>query len=261
MIFAVIVVCGCTKKAKPEPTPGEILSSVIKGEIPEGEEIYNYVLVTNSQVESFTGEEPVNKISVMGAFNNDEGKSVSAGEMQVNNRKIDLNDMKSYQLKYADDLLEEGKALIGHDAEISFSGSPEYTARRRTVYVPANIISYTNYLPTAVISQSQDRSLKWTPDPNNLNGKMYIQVSWYGVYSRFDDPTLPKSIDPLVYETEDDGAFTIPAANLQRFPLNGYVNITMARGIEYVDPSTMSRRRVYYFTISNYQTRLLKVVK
>jgi hypothetical protein len=260
LLLITVAVWSCNKKNKPAPGPEDAVLSVLKGGSPEEEGIYNYVLINNSQTDVPGASEPANQVSVLGAFTDAGGRAVSAGDITINSRSVGLGGKSAYEFNYTGGDLPEGKALIGQNVDLGLTGSSEYAARRRTVYVPANIISYTLWTPSATIRRSADYPLKWYPDPNNLNGKMYIQLSYYGVYSRFDDPTLPRAIDPKVYTVNDNGSFTIPAADLQRFPIGGYITIALARGVEYIDPSTMTRTRVHYFTISDYQTKPLKVI-
>jgi hypothetical protein len=259
LLVITLAVWSCDKNNKPTPGPADAVLSVLKGGSPEEEGIYNYVLINNSQTDVPGATEPNNEISVLGAFQDGSGGSTSAGNITVNSRAIGLDGKPAYEFKYAGTSLAEGKMLIGQNVQLGLTGSPEYAARSRTVYVPANIISYTMYTPSSTIRRSVDYPLRWNPDPSNLNGKMYIQLSYYGVFSRFDDPNLPRTIDPVVYTVPDNGSFSIPAADLQRFPIGGYISIAMARGVEYIDPGT-PRTRVHYFTISDYQTIPLKVV-
>jgi hypothetical protein len=259
LLLIALAVWSCNKNNKPGSSPEDAVLSVLKGGSPEEDGIYNYVLINNSQTDVPGATEPSNEISVLGAFHDGSGASTSAGDITVNSRAVGLNGKPAYEFKYTGANQAEGKMLIGQNIQVGLTGSPEYAARSRTVYVPANIISYTMYTPSNTIRRSVNYPLRWSPDPNNLNGKMYIQVSYYGVYSRIDNPGLPRTIDPIVYAIDDNGSFTIPAADLQRFPIGGYVTIAMARGVEYIDPG-VPRTRVHYFTISDYQTLPLQVV-
>lgn len=256
----VITTISCSKKSKTAAEKEDAILSVMKGVPLDESEVYTYVLLVNSQTENPNGTEPLNEISVMGAFQDESGNFVSAGDMSINGRNVPLTGSNGYQFKYTGADLPEGRGLIGNEVDISLSGSAEYPASRRTVYVPANIISGFIWTPYSTIRRNVGYALNWYPDPNSLNGKMYIQVSYYGLYSRIEDRSLPRTISPLVYTVDDNGSFTIPAADLARFPYNGYISIGMARGVQYTATGPTTRKKMHYFTISDFQTSLMKVI-
>jgi hypothetical protein len=87
-----------------------------------------------------------------------------------------------------------------------------------------------------------------------------IQVYYYPNYSQANDPSFPASIKPLQYNVTDSGSFAIPLQDLQRFPTNSVIGISIARGTQNIAVLPLSKKRIYLFSSSSASTVPMKVV-
>jgi hypothetical protein len=142
---------------------------------------------------------------------------------------------------------------------MGITGSNDIEAISRSIYVPQNIVISTLDFPRTFLRKNQNLNLRWLPDPNNIFGKAFIEVYYYQSLSQLNDPAFPNSIQSVQYTVNDNGNFTIPSGDLQRFPQNSYVGVAIGRGTVVIDYTNNTRRKVYFYTISDCKTSPLLV--
>jgi hypothetical protein len=102
--------------------------------------------------------------------------------------------------------------------------------RNTTVMViPTQIYPLSVSFPASVIDRMAVLPLTWAAYPNNQFGKVQISVKYYPGISQHNATGMPNAITQLNYQVADNGSFTIPAADLNRFPRDSYVGISIAR--------------------------------
>jgi hypothetical protein len=120
------------------------------------------------------------------------------------------------------------------------------------------------YTPQPEIYNNQNRRLTWQPDPNNMFGKVLIQVIYYSSLSQYSNKTNPREVAGLKYIVDDNGRFDIPAFDLARFPVSSYVSINISRAHTYTVYATRgsgaaARTRVEYISVITGHTSPLLV--
>ena len=222
--------------------------------------VYNYVLISANQV---TNKADTNdyQISVEGAFIDSTTNRLSGvSDLTVNDRNIIQGSDSTYNFGYNNSpYFQEGLSLFGTNVDIRIKGNSPQDTVSRSVYLPKKIVRLINDFPDQ-IDLSNPLLLRWVADELNPWRKVVIQVYYYPNYSQGNDPSLPKSIKPLQYNASDNGSFTVPLADLQRFPVNSVIGISIARGSQSSAVLPLSMKRVYLFSSSSASTTPLKVV-
>ena len=222
--------------------------------------VYNYVLLSANQV---TNKADTNdyQISVQAAFIDSSTNRLSGvSDLTVNARSILRANDSTYNFGYNNSpYFEEGLSLFGTYVNVRIKGNSSDDTISTTVYLPKKIVRLVNDFPDQ-IDLSKSLVLHWASDEMNPWKKVIIQVYYYPNYSQGNDPTLPNSIKPLQYNVADSGSFTVPVQDLQRFPINSVIGISIARGTQNTAVLPISRKRIYLFSSSSASTIPLKVV-
>ena len=165
------------------------------------------------------------------------GVPVNSGPLTIGNVTINAGTNNLYYYKYP---LSAGKALLGTSVTAQINNGTTTVAAQtnngtstiqatQIMVVPKEIFPSTMSLPKTVVDRATNYSLNWQPDPNNQYGKVQIQISYNRGISQYYNASMPSSITDLVYRVADNGNYTIPQADLARFPRGSYVTISIAR--------------------------------
>jgi hypothetical protein len=256
-ITAFIIFYSCRKEIDKNETLMEALASAMGGGGDQEDFFHNYILLRSSQ--RVNGLDSSFEIFA-GANFSDNGISKNAGNLIINSRNIPINNSStSYDFRYEGPAYNEGKILPGTNVLMGITGSNDIEAISRSIYVPQNIVISTLDFPRTFLRKNQNLNLRWLPDPNNIFGKAFIEVYYYQSLSQLNDPAFPNSIQSVQYTVNDNGNFTIPSGDLQRFPQNSYVGVAIGRGTVVIDYTNNTRRKVYFYTISDCKTSPLLV--
>lgn len=257
IFFTFAFFTNCSKEID-EMSPEEILATVISGG--SGDVVENYVL--------FRSEQTVNSFSFDSSFEitanaifKDGTNYKNAGNLVIATRQIPSLPNNFYDFTYSNGNFSEGKSLLGTTINMGVTGSAQVEAFSRTAYVPNQIITTNLQLPSSTVNRTQNLTLRWNPDPSSLWGKVVIQISYYTGLSQLSNPSLPNSIEPLLFTVTDNGAYTVSSTDLQRFPATAYIGISIGRGTENSITLPNTRRKVYYFTIVDAKTIPLLVTQ
>jgi hypothetical protein len=222
--------------------------------------VYNYVLISANQV---TNKADTNdyQISVQAAFIDSTTNRLSGvSDLVVNNRNILQGNDSTYSFGYNNSpYFQEGLSLFGTYVNIEVKGNSSGDTVTSTVYLPKKIVRVLTDFPDH-IDLSQSLQLQWTADDWNPWKKVVIQVYYYPNFSQGNDPALPASVKPLQYNVTDNGNFTVPVSDLQRFPINAVIGISIARGTQNSAILPLSKKRIYFFSSSSASTTPLKVI-
>jgi len=222
--------------------------------------VYNYVLISANQV---TNKADTNdyQISIQAAFIDSTTNQLSGvNDLTVNDRSILRAGDSTYSFGYNNSpYLEEGLSLFGTNVNISIRGNSMQDTVSRAVYLPKKIVRVITDFPDQV-DLSKSLQLNWVADEMNPWRKVIVQVYYYPNYSQGNDPSLPNSIKPLQYNVPDSGSFTVPVSDLQRFPINAVIGVSIARGTQNTAVLPVSKKRVYLFSNSSASTTPLKVI-
>jgi len=229
----------------------DAFASAIEGGGQEEDFFYNYLLLKSSQI--VDAADSSFEIFVGGNFSYN-GVSKNAGNVIINSRTIPINSSTVYEFRYEGPTNNEGKSLPGTNTVMGITGSSEVESISRTVYVPQNIVVSTQHFPRTYLRRNQNLLLQWRPDPNNIFGKAFIEVYYYKTLSQLNNPSFLNSIQSVRYTVNDNGSFAIPSSDLQRFPLNSYAGVAIRRGTVIIDYTTNTRRKVYFYAISDCKT-------
>lgn len=220
--------------------------------------IKNYVLVLfNEQLDVQEGEK--NSITILSRFEDENGQAYSAGDITIDGTQtVSPSSTNDYNRTYAETETPQGLTMLGRDISISLQGSNYIDPEQRTIYVPTALYPGTLYVPYNSISRSQNKQITWNPDPSNMFEKVIVQVYYYSSLSRYNNPSAPARINSLVYVADDNGSFTIPGADLNRFPAGGYVNLSVSRAtdVNYAN----ARTTVDYIAVVSSSTSPLLVI-
>ena len=222
--------------------------------------VYNYVLINANQVLSKTDTEELH-IGVSAAFidsNNNQITSVRA--LSVNNRLIQPNRDSTYNFDYGTSELGKDSQVFGSQVLISIHGTDDGDTVTNSVYVPKQLTALVTKYPD-VLSLSKGMKLSWAPDSDNSWGNVMIQVFYYSSLSRQSDSTLPEKINTLSLTVPDTGDYTLTKTDLNSFPSNAFVGITIARGTQNEAVLPLSHKRVYYFSSASVSTPPVKIAQ
>ena len=81
-----------------------------------------------------------------------------------------------------------------------------------------------------------------------------IQVYYFSTLSLKGDSTLPQAITTVSLTVPDNGNYYLSQTDLQSFPVNAYIGITIARGTQNEAILPLSHKRVYYFSSASVST-------
>jgi hypothetical protein len=193
----------------------------------------NYVLLRLSQLANSSERDSSYDIDAFARFSNS-GDNIDVGPIGIGDNITMLPDSNNlYHYKFP---LNEGIALFGTTIPIAATEPlpPEnlggLASRVRVIMaVPTQIYPLSVNFPANVIDRTTVLPVTWSPDPNNQYGKVQIDVSYYSGLSQHNAIGMPNSVASLSYQVADNGSFTIPAADLNRFPRDAFIGISIAR--------------------------------
>jgi hypothetical protein len=191
----------------------------------------NYVILTFSQLANQLNRDSSYKIDAYARFSSG-GQNLNVGAIGIGDNitmVADADNLYHYQFP-----LSEGTALFGTSLSMGVTEpNPEsrgVASRSQTIMlVPNQIFPLSVSFPSSVIDRMAVLPLTWAPDPNNQFGKVQIDVTYYSGQSKHNATSMPNSVTSLSYQVTDNGSFSIPAADLNRFPRDSYIGISIAR--------------------------------
>jgi hypothetical protein len=155
---------------------------------------------------------------------------VDAGSVTIGNKNLN-SDGESNTYYYTAFASEDANLSSNFGKSITFgmsgnpgNGIPSFST---SLFVPNEISIYS---PSGnSFSKTEDLIIEWNEDPGNTN-KVYILLGYNGFASNEKDPSLPEEDFELIYESNDDGSYTIPKSSLNVFPGGGIVRLIVVRG-------------------------------
>jgi hypothetical protein len=220
--------------------------------------VYNYVLINASQVLSKSDSEELH-IGVSAAFidsNNNQITAVRA--LSVNDLLIQPGQDSTYNYNYGPNETGSGNQFFGTKVMVTIRGMDEADTVSSSIYLPKQLSTTLKNYPDT-ISKEDGLQLLWSPDVDNTWGNVVVQLFYYNVLSRKGDSTMPEKISTVNITVPDNGKYYLSATDLNVFPRNAYIGITIARGAQNEALLPLSRKRVYYFSSSSVSTPPVRV--
>jgi hypothetical protein len=88
-----------------------------------------------------------------------------------------------------------------------------------------------------------------------------IQVYYFNTLSLKGDSSLPQTISTVNLTVPDNGNYYLSNSDLNSFPVNAYIGITIARGTQNEAILPVSHKRVYYFSSASVSTPPVKLAQ
>jgi hypothetical protein len=244
-------ITSCKKDITPaknyDPTVGVV--SLIKNDMSfmPGKYVFFQVIQNADAVDtsaSFT-------INIFGKFTNEiTGGIVDAGNIIINNSQIIRGGPGNlYQYEYDQNTLPQGRASMGNFIDVQVKGSNSVDSLSRKLYIPKPIFLHNLYKSISTISNNKSYNLSWNPDPQNMFGKVLIEVEYQSGVSMYNNPGNPESVKSLIYTVSDNGSLVIPVADLKRFPVSSYISINISRATDNSWPT--DRGHIEYIAVSS----------
>ena len=164
-----------------------------------------------------------------------------------------------YEYKYDQNTQPRGKAAMGNFVDLQVQGSNSVDSLRRKLYIPKPIFLHNLYKSISTISNNKSYNLSWNPDPQNMFGKVYIEISYCPEISHHNNSGNPKSVKSLTYTVNDNGNYSIPAADLKRFPVSSYISISISRASDNSWPTDKSRIEYLAILTASHFLSLFKI--
>jgi hypothetical protein len=220
--------------------------------------VYNYVLINASQVLSKSDSEELH-VGVSAAFIDSNNNRITyMRALSVNDQIIQPGQDSLYNYNYSSDEIIKSSQLFGTRILVAIHGMDEADTVSSSVYLPKQLSpSLVNYPDT--ISISNGLSLKWLPDSDNTWGNVLIQLFYYSALSRKADSSMPDKISTVNITVPDNGRYYLSHSELNAFPKNAYIGITIARGTQNEAILPLSRKRVFYFSSTSVSTPPVRV--
>jgi hypothetical protein len=224
------------------------------------EAVYNYVLINASQVLSKSDTEEVH-VDVNAAFidsNNHQINIVRA--LYVNNLVIYPGQDSIYNYNYASGGISKGLPLFGSQVLVTIRGMDEADTVSSSIYLPKQLSGQiTNYSDT--LSRTRGIQLNWATDDANTWGNVMIQLYYFNSLSQKGDSTLPDKITTVNLTVPDNGNYALSKSDLNSFPRNAYIGISISRGTQTEALLPLSHKRVYYFSSASVSTPPVRVTQ
>lgn len=250
-VFTALWIISCKKDITPvkndDPTIGIV--SMIKNDngFMPGKYVYIQVMQSADDMDTSTSF----TINVFGKFTNDiSGDIVNAGNIIINNSQIiGSGPGNLYQYTYDQNTAPRVRSFIGNFVDVQVKGGNSVDSLRRQLYIPKPIFLPNLYKSIATISNNKSYNLTWNADPQNMFGKVLIEIEYHGGVSIYNNPANPKSVECLVYTVSDNGSFVIPKSDLQRFPVSSYISIHISRATDNSWPT--DRSHIEYIAVTS----------
>ncbi|MEO8763346.1 MAG: hypothetical protein ABI416_03625 [Ginsengibacter sp.] len=244
-LVIVLWVCSCKKEiaatpsVKHDPTAGVV--SQIKNDdgFMPGKYVFFQVIQQPDAIDTTASF----SINVFAKFTDDlTGIPVNAGNIVINNSQtITSGAGNLYQYSYDQNTLLKAKSYLGNYVDIQVKGSNVIDSLTRKLYIPRPVFLNNLYKSIFTISNNKSYHFSWNADPQNMFGKVLIQVDHYPGLPAHDTSINLISVKSLVYTVNDNGNFVIPAADLQRFPVSSYISISISRASDNIWPTDKSQ--------------------
>jgi hypothetical protein len=205
------------------------------------------------------------QFKTVGKFMLESGERANIGPILLGGNQIQADADNNYKLSYDGANLSNGLNLLGTDVNVDFGDdSGPVSFRRVNVYIPKAIYVNNLNFRNSSINKNQNLPITWNADPNNMFGRVVLQVMYNpGLYSTTSSPARSLPIKSLQYTVSDNGSFTIPSADLQRFPVGSFVSIYIGRASVYSNvaySAFSARRTVTYIAITESGSFPLKIM-
>jgi hypothetical protein len=221
--------------------------------------VYNYVLVNANQVLTQSDSEELH-VGINAAFidsNNHQINVVRA--LYVNNLAIEPGQDSTYNYSFPDGGIK-GLPLFGSQVLVTIRGMEENDTVTSSLYLPKQLSGSNTKYPDN-LSRNSGLQLNWTPDNENTWGNVMIQVYYFSTLSLKGDSTLPQAVTTVNLTVPDNGNYYLSQNDLQSFPVNSYIGITIARGTQSEAILPISHKRVYYFSSASVSTPPVRLAK
>jgi|SRR5579863_678554 len=220
--------------------------------------VYNYVLINASQVLSKTDSQELH-IGVSAAFiDSNNNKITYVRTLSVNDQIIQPGQDSLYSYNYSSDEMTKSSQLFGTRILVAIRGMDEADTVSSSVYLPKQLSPSLEDYPDTV-SMSRGLQLQWQPDSDNTWGNVLVQLFYYSALSRKADSTMPDGISTVNITVPDNGRYYLSESELNVFPKNAYIGITIARGTQNEAILPLSRKRVFYFSSASVSTPPVRI--
>lgn len=228
-----ILIFGCKKEGPFQKNVGGPLAVFGKISSPQDYGVKNYIALLFSEHPGYIDSNYKYSLTVFAKFLNNNTTLNSAGVLSVNNFAFispDANNNYAYNSQVAD--VNKVKEMYGNRIPISVAGNGSVNSETENLYVPRRIFNYNldSILPT--LANNKPHTLTWTADPQNIFGKVVIQLTYLQSNSIDNNPNNPSKVEALLYTPLDNGSFTIPATDLARFPVSSFVMLSISRATD-----------------------------
>ncbi len=221
--------------------------------------VYNYVLVNANQVLTQTDSEELH-VGINAAFidsNNHQINIVRA--LYVNNLAIEPGQDSTYNYSFPKGG-NTGLPLFGSQVLVTIRGMDETDTVTSSLYLPKQLSGSNTKYPD-ILSRNIGLKLNWSPDSENTWGNVMIQLYYFNTLSLKGDSTLPQTISTVNLTVPDNGTYFLSKSDLNSFPVNAYIGITIARGTQTEAILPVSHKRVYYFSSASVSTPPVKLAQ
>ena len=214
--------------------------------------VYNYVLVNANQVLTQSDSEELH-VGINAAFIDSNSHQINiVHSLYVNNLAIEPGQDSTYNYNFPDGGIM-GLPLFGSQVLVTIRGMEETDTVTSSLYLPKQLSGANTKYPN-VLSRNIGLQLNWSPDDENTWGNVMIQVYYFSTLSLKGDSSLPQSISTVNLTVPDNGTYYLSKSDLNSFPVNAYVGITIARGTQNEAILPISHKRVYYFSSASVST-------
>jgi len=222
--------------------------------------VYNYVLINANQVLNNSDSEELH-VGVSAAFIDSNNNQVTVVRtLTVNNQVIEPGQDLTYNYSYPTNGLNKSLPFFGTQVLVTIRGMNEADTVTSSVYVPKQLTGLiANYPDT--LSISHGLQLQWTPDDANTWGHVLIQLFYFSALSQKTDSSLPSKINTVNLTVPDNGQYYLSRKDLNGFPPNAFLGITIARGTQNESILPLSHKRVYYFSSASVSTPPVKLIE
>lgn len=161
-------------------------------------------------------------------FSRDGNGLLNAGEVSIGDHDFTIDQRThQYQAAFTYNQLDE---IFGHHAAYKVSGSDDFPGIQHQTYFPEILKASTPDIDQfSFIDRGSDLDLEWNEDPSNDN-PVLVALYYDGTYNHGIHEDLPEDNFFKYYEVKDNGSFTVPSEELERFPKGSHGTVYMLRG-------------------------------
>ncbi len=191
------------------------------------------------------------------------GANQTVQSLYVNHHALSMDSTYYFDYPFAG-YAAQGKALPGTYSTVTITGSNSADTVTGSFYVPHDIGLTLMGCPGLSLPGadfSVPVTITWKPDPHSAELVVGISIVYMGGLSQQNNPALPSSIKSLDYIVPDNGSFTIPASDLDVYPVNAVLNIEIGRVSQITVVLPISNRRVWLYGLAEVNVAPFPVVK